>query len=319
MVDEAELAIEQELLRLKMDDSRDALTQKLEQLEEKVTSTVETATATVAEATANVMETVQTATATVSETVGSVSDAVQGTVDSVRQTVEGTVGSVKDTFDLEKQTQARPWLMIGGAALLGYVAGRMLIPAAPRQKMSGTSPARSNSYMSSPAYAESRNFATGENAGYPLHGPARYPASFNGAASSNGSADFGPSLSGSNGSASRSVPAESLNPSATAPQAGSSSEPKQPSWWMEKLGPELNRLQGLAIGTALGLAREVLVEAAPEPIQQSLGEIIDGFTTKLGGQRIEGSMLSSIMGSSEHASNHDDDQLSSSPPYKIPR
>lgn len=317
MVDETELALEQEMLRLKMDDSREALTQKLEQLEEKVTSTVENATATVAEATANVMETVQTATATVSETVGSVSDAVQGTVDSVRQTVEGTVDSVKETFDLEKQIQARPWLILGGAALLGYVAGRMLIPAGPRPKTSAAMPSRSNSYMSSPAYADARNVATSENRGYPLHGPARYSGSTNGASSSSGSADYASTLNGSNGSASRrSDPADNMEPSTNMGQ--SSSAPTQSSWWSQKLGPELNRLQGLAIGTALGLAREVIVEAAPEPIQKSLGEIIDGFTTKLGGQRIEGSLLSSMTGSSEHASDSDG-ASNSSPPYKIPR
>jgi ElaB/YqjD/DUF883 family membrane-anchored ribosome-binding protein len=94
-----------------MEDTRTALTGKLERLEDKVTSTVEGA----AEA--------------VTSTVESVKDAVQGTVESVKGAVEGTVDTVKETFDLPLQVERHPWVMLGGSVALGFVLGRLLASA----------------------------------------------------------------------------------------------------------------------------------------------------------------------------------------------
>ena len=49
MADDTQIVLEQELLRMQMEESREALAQKIERLEEKVTETVESATASVAE------------------------------------------------------------------------------------------------------------------------------------------------------------------------------------------------------------------------------------------------------------------------------
>jgi hypothetical protein len=38
--------------------------------------------------------------------------------------VEEVVDGVKDTFDLRSQVKQRPWLIMGGALLVGYVLGR---------------------------------------------------------------------------------------------------------------------------------------------------------------------------------------------------
>ena len=38
--------------------------------------------------------------------------------------VEEAVDGVKDTFDLRSQVKQRPWLIMGGALLVGYVLGR---------------------------------------------------------------------------------------------------------------------------------------------------------------------------------------------------
>lgn len=128
MADTTEVDLDPETgtLRLQMEESREALTQKIEMLEEKVTETVQSATDTVAEATANVLETVQSATASVTGTVDNVTSAVQGTVDSVRQSVEGTVDSVREAFDLNRQVQQHPWWMLAGAVAAGYVGGSLL-------------------------------------------------------------------------------------------------------------------------------------------------------------------------------------------------
>jgi len=160
MAEATELDLEQEILRVQMDDSRDALAQKIELLEEKVTETVQNATATVAEATASVMETVQTATASVTGTVDSVTNAVQGTVDSVRQSVEGTVDSVKDAFDISRQFNQHPWLMMAGAAAVGYFGGVLLQESRqgvqarwnPREEDHRGPRSRGNSYVAATAF-----------------------------------------------------------------------------------------------------------------------------------------------------------------------
>jgi len=71
-------------------------------------------------------------------------DAVTDAVESVKGTVDATVENVQDTmsttvreaqklatklgrtFDLAEQVRRQPWLMIGGAVLLGVVVSSML-------------------------------------------------------------------------------------------------------------------------------------------------------------------------------------------------
>jgi ElaB/YqjD/DUF883 family membrane-anchored ribosome-binding protein len=96
------------LIRQQMLETRTSLTEKLENLEEQVTSKVK-------DTTESVVETVET-----------VKDAVENTVQNVSDTVHSTVETVKDTFDLSHQMEQRPWMMFGGAVLLGFVGGRLL-------------------------------------------------------------------------------------------------------------------------------------------------------------------------------------------------
>ena len=99
---------EAELIRQQMTETRTALTEKLETLEEEVASKVKGTTETVA------------------ETVETVKEAVEGTVHTVKETVENTVETVKDTFDVNRQVERHPWMMFGGAVLLGFVGGRLV-------------------------------------------------------------------------------------------------------------------------------------------------------------------------------------------------
>jgi hypothetical protein len=46
--------------------------------------------------------------------------------DSVHDTVENVKDSVKATFDFERHVQQHPWAMLAGAAVVGYVAERVL-------------------------------------------------------------------------------------------------------------------------------------------------------------------------------------------------
>jgi len=92
---------EPELIRDQMQDTRTALTDKLDTLQQKVADTVESITT------------------PVTETVQTVKDAVSDTVDSVKETVSDTVASVKDTFNLPRQVEQHPWAMMLGSVLPG--------------------------------------------------------------------------------------------------------------------------------------------------------------------------------------------------------
>jgi ElaB/YqjD/DUF883 family membrane-anchored ribosome-binding protein len=99
---------ETEVIKHQMLETRTALTEKLEALEDRVTSTVKETTD------------------AVGETVEAVKEAVENTVDTVKDTVAETVESVKETFDLKHQFEHHPWMMLGGAAFLGYLGERLL-------------------------------------------------------------------------------------------------------------------------------------------------------------------------------------------------
>jgi ElaB/YqjD/DUF883 family membrane-anchored ribosome-binding protein len=127
---------EPEMIRQQMEETRTALTEKLEVLEEQVVARV------------------RDTTESVNETVDNVKEAVQNTVQTMSDTVDRTVESVKETFDVSRQVEQRPWLMLGGAVLFGYLGGRLLdrvFPPTPRAN--GHHPERT------PELAASRNQA----------------------------------------------------------------------------------------------------------------------------------------------------------------
>jgi len=69
---------------------------------------------------------------------------------------------------------------------------------------------------------------------------------------------------------------------------------KEPGWWSlinEQFGGELDKLKGLAIGAAGNVVREMLTSSAPPPMVDRIKEVVDSMTEKLGGQRLEGSIL----------------------------
>jgi ElaB/YqjD/DUF883 family membrane-anchored ribosome-binding protein len=108
---------EAEVIKQQMEEKRTDLTEKLEKLEQQV------------------VDTVQSTTNAVTDTVESVKEVVQETVDTVKGSVEETVESVKQTFDLRRQVENHPWLMLGGSVAAGFVAGRLLegLMPAPRE------------------------------------------------------------------------------------------------------------------------------------------------------------------------------------------
>jgi ElaB/YqjD/DUF883 family membrane-anchored ribosome-binding protein len=71
----------------------------------------------------------------------------------------------------------------------------------------------------------------------------------------------------------------------------------------QRFETELTRLKELALGTMLGIARDVITGAAPSQLSAELAEIIDSATVKLGGRPIPGPVLD--MSDRDSAMSHD--------------
>ena len=85
-----------EEIHRQIDETRSALTEKLETLENEVLGTVH-----------------------------NVTDTVEQTIENVKDTVEETVNTVKRTFDLEYQVDRHPWAMFTGSVVAGCLAGTL--------------------------------------------------------------------------------------------------------------------------------------------------------------------------------------------------
>lgn len=66
--------------------------------------------------------------------------------------------------------------------------------------------------------------------------------------------------------------------------------------WLDEAGQmfekEISKVKGLAIGTVLGVLRDLIATSLPEPLKPELHEVMDSVTTKLGGKPIRGPVLS---------------------------
>lgn len=109
--------------RQDIEDTRTSMTEKLELLEERVRETLEETKSVVEDIVENVKDTVGETVDAVKETVDGAKSTVEGIVENVKDTMDDTVTTVKQTFDLSYQVTQRPWLMVGGAVLLGSFLG----------------------------------------------------------------------------------------------------------------------------------------------------------------------------------------------------
>lgn len=80
------------------------------------------------------------------------------------------------------------------------------------------------------------------------------------------------------------------------PRNGAKSPPPtaKPSIWSkiaEHYGDELNKLQGLAVGTVAAVIREMIEPATPPALAEQVNDILDSVTTKLGGKPVHGPIL----------------------------
>jgi hypothetical protein len=69
--------------------------------------------------------------------------------------------------------------------------------------------------------------------------------------------------------------------------------PSEPAWLSgltDQFGPEITKLKGLAIGTALSVVRDLITESVSEQMKPQLADVMDSITAKLGGEPIRGRM-----------------------------
>jgi len=62
-------------------------------------------------------------------------------------------------------------------------------------------------------------------------------------------------------------------------------------WLSKHYSKELSKIKGLAVGAVGGVVRDLLTSSVPPNMAEQIKEVVDGFTEKLGGQVIEGSIL----------------------------
>jgi ElaB/YqjD/DUF883 family membrane-anchored ribosome-binding protein len=205
-----------------------------------------------------VTETVQATTSAVTETVEAVKDTVENvtgtvkeTVDNVTEGVHETVKSVAQTLDIRGHVERHPWLLFSGSVVAGCVAGYLLSPPSWRSRAS------SGSWFSQ-----------------------------------------GTPKQGSSGSANQAQPAASSSTSSSV----ASTAAKAASWlgseanWLGGeasgwLGEQFKRLKGLAIGTLMGVIRDLAKQSLPEALKDRVTQEVDHFTTSLGGEPIHGQIL----------------------------
>lgn len=97
--------------------------QTSDQLRDEIEDKRGDAEAKINEIEARVQNTAQMARDTVDETMQNARTAVTDTVSETMETVTETMETVKENFDLNKQVQERPLMMLGLAALGGFILG----------------------------------------------------------------------------------------------------------------------------------------------------------------------------------------------------
>lgn len=258
MPDKSEIIMDQ------MEGTRKDLANKVEALEQKIAGTVDSVKDTVA----TVTEKVETVKETVEQTVENVKDSIQGTVQAVTGTVGDTVASVKESvhtavesvkefLDVPRQVDRHPWLMMGASVALGFVGGRLLTP-----RRSAAAAAEITAGMTEAAH---------------------HPAAMMQGAPSYGRQE----------SRYEEPRREERHNGHT---AGEGSQGGMLSRLGGQLGGEWGKLKGMALGTLFGVARDAISQWVPETLKGDVTEMINNFTTNVGGKVIEGPVLESFRG-----------------------
>jgi len=248
MAEEPEVAANK--IEHELEETRHSLADKLSQLGDKITGTVE-----------NVEHTVENVTETASETVEAVKETVTDTVETVKETVAGTVETVRETFNLQRQMQERPWVVLGGALALGFIGGKLIDVARPRSSSRGSD------------WQQRQDSFTSGTSGYRPVSESAYPQ------------QAGGQYSGGQYASEEYAPGQ---------YASSRQTSSGPSWFsgiVDRFGSEINTLKGLAIGSVFGVIRDMVAQKLPESLKGEVSGVLDSMASHAGGKPIQGSVL----------------------------
>jgi ElaB/YqjD/DUF883 family membrane-anchored ribosome-binding protein len=86
-------------------------------------------------------------------------------------------------------------------------------------------------------------------------------------------------------------------------------EPSGGNWFgalTEQFAPQIDKLKGLAIGTVLGLVRDMVKQSLPAELGGKLSEMIDDVTEKVGGEPFKGPVSPELSGQEASQRSGDD-------------
>ena len=174
-----------------------------------------------------------------------VKETATDTFETVKETALETYEDVKKNFSLHHQVQERPWTMFGGAIGIGFIVGNLLSHKLFDHDEHDLRPREA---AWSPALA-TRSHGNGQS---------------NGHSNGNGHQKSGISPAG--------LLTQSALVSGLTGVLG------------QTFAPELRKARGVAIGTVLGIVREIAREAVPASIADKTVKVIDDVTRSLGGE-----------------------------------
>jgi len=256
---------ESEIIPKEMEQTRQSLADKIETLERKVANTVdsvaETVKETVESVTDKVQKTVESVTGTVesvTERVDSAKEAVQDTMESVKEGLYSAKESVKqtvsDAFDLPSHVRNYPWASFGGSVVVGFLAGKLF----------GAGSSHGISGWGKEHFQEALSNFQSESSHHNGRSYAAEPKTENGY--SNGRSAQGSQASEEHGSS-------------------------WMDWLNQSFGSEIQTLKSLALGTTVGLFRDMVVKSLPDTLKGEVSKVLDNFTTNLGGKPIQEPVL----------------------------
>jgi hypothetical protein len=229
------------------------MTEKLELLEERFRDTLEETRSAVEGIVENVKGTVDDTVGVVKETVEGAKTTVDTLVENVKGTMDDTATMVKKSFDLNYQVEQRPWVMLGGSVLLGYMLGSWM--------------SRGNSYQ--------REFF---NRGYYYDDDTMY-ATPKKAKTSSESPNF---------SDSRERTERDFSSDWSRTQTAAYSQPKARRWstFTDQFQDEWDTLKSIALGTLMGTLRSMVRQHMPS-VAPKLEQAINSASEKLGTEPID--------------------------------
>lgn len=182
--------------------------------------------------------------ASIGEKLEALESQVKDTADSVKSSALATIDDVKQNFSFHHHMQERPWTMFCGAIGVGFVVGSLL-----SHKLSDHEPDLNPQAVWSPQLVKAGN---GHTNGHGANGHG------NGHKSASSIASQTALLSG-------------LTTGLTGILG-------------QTFAPELRKARQLAIGTVLGIVREIARDTVPTSMADKTVQVIDEITKHLGGE-----------------------------------